>query len=287
VELDELKKAIAETIKTLEGYRDGIKHYDRLCWCAEYIKERFTELGFSVENDDFQYNDRWYSNIIATAETLERPSQWILVGAHYDAVAGSPGADDNASGVAVMLEVARIIGPRRSLKFVAFSLEEPQQSSFEFLIGSKHFVQKMVSQGHTYEAVFVLESVGFISHETGSQLLPPFVDAPDTGDFIGLIGNKKALDLMNTFKAMATRYVPQLKVVTYKAPLRGYMVPETRFSDHAPFWDAGFPAVMITDTAMFRNPYYHTEYDRMEFLSLDFMAQITVALVKTLESLLQ
>ncbi len=282
-----LVERIFKTIREIEGPRDGVQSYQRLVSTAEYIRKRFSELGFSVNDDVFTLKGREYSNIVATSEPITTPEQWVLVGAHYDAVVGSPGADDNASGVAVMLEVARALGQKKKLMFVAFTLEEPQVNTVEFLIGSKHFVKKMKKDGHTFRAVFVLESVGFLSRKPGSQLLPPLVQAPDTGDFIGLVGNKNAYTMMELFKDMACRHAPGLKVVTHVVSLRGHLLPETRFSDHAPFWDAGFPAVMITDTAMFRNPYYHTSEDRHEHLDGQFMAATAVVLTKTVEALLQ
>ncbi len=240
-----------------------------------------------VSSDDFTLKGREYSNIIATGEPLNSRKDWLLVGAHYDAVVDSPGADDNASGVAVMIEVARMLGPGQGLMFVGFTLEEPQTNTVDFLIGSKHFVREMKKEGHTFKAVFVLESVGYISHAPGSQLNPPLVSVPDRGDFIGLVGNKGAEGLIKTFVEMAKSHVPELKVLTHIASFKGYIIPETRFSDHAPFWDEGFPAVMITDTAMFRNPYYHTTEDKAEYLNGEFMEMITVALTKTVERLLQ
>ncbi len=276
---------IVEWVRRLEGFRDGTYHYEELQRTAELLRAEFASMGFRVDSDDFVFNHRHYSNIIATKEGIHTPGRWILIGAHYDAVAGSPGADDNASGVAVMLEVARLLGPRQGVKFVAFTLEEPQPGAVSFLIGSKHFVKEMVSLGHTYQAVFILESVGYMSREPGSQHLPPLVRAPRVGDFIGIIGNKKAEPIMELFKETAQRYVPQLNVQTHRVKLNGYLILPTRFSDHAPFWDAGFPAVMITDTAMFRNPNYHTSSDTSETLSPEFMAAVAEALLWTVETL--
>ncbi len=280
-----MKYRILETVRALEGLRDGSYHYDALNERAEYIEREFASAGFTAQRDEFVFNGRSYCNIMATAFGMESKEDWVLIGAHYDAVTDSPGADDNASGVAVMLEAARSLGPRRGLKFVAFTLEEPQPHTIHFLIGSKHFVNRMKSMGQSYRAVLILESVGYISHEPESQLLPPLVKAPHVGDFIAVVGNKKAGRIMTGFRETAERYVPELKVVTYRAPARGFLLPETRFSDHAPFWDAGYPAVMITDTAMFRNPNYHTPSDTSETLSPDFMAQVAEALIHTVEGL--
>lgn len=276
-----------ETVKKLEGLRDGHYHYDGLLKGAEYIEAEFISYGFKVERDEFRFSGRLHWNIIATHSGLNSDEDWILIGAHYDAVMDSPGADDNASGVAVMLECARLLGPLKGLKFVAFTLEEPQVDSIDFLVGSRHFVKRMKAMGLRYRAVFILESVGYISHSPQSQLLPPFVKAPAVGDFIGLVGNKKAVGIMTKFCNAASKHVPGLKVVTHTALVRGFLIFETRFSDHAPFWDAGYPAVMITDTAMFRNPNYHTPHDTSGTLSPDFIAQIAETLICTVRELLE
>ncbi|MCL4474775.1 MAG: M28 family peptidase [Nitrospirae bacterium] len=281
-----VKNRILDTVKKLEGLRDGHYHYDELVRRAEYIEQEFVSYGFTVERDEFRLNGRLHWNIVATPAGIKGCSEWILVGAHYDAVMDSPGADDNASGVAVMLETARVLGPRKGLKCVAFTLEEPQADTVSFLIGSRHFVKRMKGLGHRYRAAFVLESVGYISHKPESQLLPPFVKAPRVGDFIGVVGNRKAEGIMEEFRDAAAEHAPGLKVVTYRSPMRGFLLLETRFSDHAPFWDAGYPAIMITDTAMFRNPNYHTPYDTAESLSPDFMAQVAKALIHTLNRIL-
>jgi Zn-dependent M28 family amino/carboxypeptidase len=273
-------------VRRLEGPRDGHFHYDELVKRAEYIEGEFASYGFRVRRDEFEFRGRLHWNIIASSPGEDEGADLILTGAHYDAVVDSPGADDNASGVAVTLEAARTLGPRKGLQFAAFTLEEPQAETVKFLIGSGHFVKRMKSLGQGYRAVFILESVGYISHEPGSQLSPPMVKAPGVGDFIGVVGNKKAEDIMSRFEEAALTHAPGLKVVTHRALLKGFLIFETRFSDHAPFWDAGYPAVMITDTAMFRNPNYHSGHDTADTLSPDFMAQVAAALIHTVEGLL-
>ena len=282
-----MRERILKTVKEIEGLRDGHYHYEVLTKKAEYIESEFLSSGFKVERDEFWFHGKLHWNIIALPSESEDTRECVLIGAHYDAVMESPGADDHASGVAVMLEAARVLGPKTGLQCVAFSLEEPQADSLDFLIGSKHFVKRMRTEGKRYKAAFILESVGYVSHAPESQLLPPFVPAPTVGDFIGVVGNKKAGTILETFKETAARHTPLLKVVTHRAPMRGFLVLETRFSDHAPFWDAGYPALMITDTAMFRNPYYHTPYDTSDTLSPNFMSQVAEALIHTVGELLE
>lgn len=284
---EEMCERILKTVKQIEGLRDGHYHYEVLTRKAEYIEAEFLSSGFKVERDEFWFHGKLHWNIIATPSEPENACERVLIGAHYDAVMNSPGADDNASGVAVMLEAARVLGPRTGLQCVAFSLEEPQVDSLGFLIGSRHFVKRMRTEGNRYKAAFILESVGYVSHAPESQLSPAFVPAPTVGDFIGIVGNKKAKNILEKFKEMANCHTPLLRVVTHRAPMRGFLALETRFSDHAPFWDAGYPALMITDTAMFRNPYYHTPYDTSDTLSPQFMSQVTEALIHTVSELLE
>lgn len=283
----QLESRLIKTIRILEGPRDGVYHYDALNERAKYIEKCFRSLGFDVSQDEFFFNQKPYKNLIALSNNIESGNEWVLVTAHYDAVVGSPGADDNASGVAVMLEAARELGKRKGLKFAAFTLEEPQATGASFLYGSKNFVKRMKSLGARYKAVINLESVGYTSNESGSQTAPPFVKAPNVGNFIAVVGNKKSAWLMERFEEVAKRYVPELKVFKHKAIMNGYFLPQTRFSDHAPFWDAGYPAIMLTDTAMLRNPHYHTMYDTSDKLSPQFMAWITKALVHTVEGMLE
>ncbi|MDI1472466.1 M28 family peptidase [Thermodesulfovibrio sp. 1176] len=270
-------------VKALSVPRHGWYNYNELCRIANFIEEIFNEYGYIIEIDEFSYHKRTYRNIIATKKGIESSKNWLLIGAHYDSAIDSPGADDNASAVSVMLEVARILKDSSisdQIKFVAFTLEEPQPFSINFLIGSENFVKKMKRLGYKYEAI-VLESVGYYSDKPGSQHLPAFVKGPDTGNFIGVVGNKKSKSLVEVFDK-AKYYIPSINVITYIAPLNGWLAIETRFSDHASFWNGGFKAVMVTDTAMFRNPYYHTKEDTPDKLNYRFMKEVTQLLIATI-----
>ncbi len=275
------KENLREVLHCIEGLRHGWWNYEELEKRADYIKGLFTEYGYIVEEQVFEFSHRLYRNIIATLKGTGSKKEWLLIGAHYDASHGSPGADDNASGVAVMMEVARIIKDlpvAEGIKFVAFSLEEPQPQTWNFLIGSKYFVNDMKKKGFKYRAI-ILESIGYINKAKGSQLLPPFIKGPDTGDFLAIISNRRSIPLMKSFEEAVERNVPSLKVVSRVVPLNGYLILESRFSDHSPFWDKGFQALMLTDTAMFRNPHYHRVSDTSEKLDLDFMTDVTRAVI--------
>ena len=281
-----MKDRLLKTVLALEGIRDGEYGYEKLCEVGDYIETEFRSLGFQIDYDEFKFSGKSYRNIIATASGMNPGPEWIGICAHYDAVAGSPGADDNASGVASMIETARELGPKEGLKFIAFTLEEPQLTGASFLYGSKHFVRRVKREGYRYKAIFNLESVGYVDHRQGSQSVPPFINVSHTGDFIALVGNKGSEQLMDLFEVEAGKATPELKIFKHRALMSGYLLPPTRFSDHAPFWDAGYPAVMITDTAMMRNPNYHTSRDTSDTISLEFMEQVTTALAATIESLL-
>jgi len=270
-------------VKILSIPRHGWYNYNELCRTAKFIEKIFNEYGYITEVDEFLYQKRAYRNIIATKKGIESSKNWLLIGAHYDSAIDSPGADDNASSVSVMLELARILRDTPisdQIKFVAFTLEEPQPFSINFLIGSEHFVKKMKKLGYKYE-VIVLESVGYYSDKPSSQHLPAFVKGPDTGNFIGVVGNKKSKSLIEVFDK-AKYHIPSLNVITYTAPLNGWLAIETRFSDHASFWNEGFKAVMVTDTAMFRNPYYHTKEDTPDKLNYKFMKEVAQLIIATI-----
>ena len=277
-------------VRTIEGFRHGWENYESLEEKAVIIEEFFCSLNLNVESQDVPFHGRRFRNIVATLDGMNQEMDWLLVGAHYDAAWGSPGADDNASGVAVLLETARMLSTQRfqrTVQFVAFTLEEPQPFTLHFLIGSDHFARKARKKRIHYKAVLILESVGYTDMTEGSQIVPLFVQkqVPKTGDFLGVIANRKSLSLMNAFHSIANEFVPELNIVTYKVPLSGRIVPETRFSDHASFWNQGYPALMLTDTAMFRNPHYHTQHDRFDTLDFTFITNVTKAVMSVVMKL--
>jgi len=287
-----IQKAISEVSQDrlieyttkIEGFRHGWENYQSLEKRALFIGDTLRSFDLDVESQDFQFHKRTYRNIIATHYGNNEESDVFLLGAHYDAAMGSPGADDNASGVAVMLETANILSRYKfnnTIQFVAFTLEEPQPHAIHFLIGSNHFAEEAKKLKRKYNAVLILESVGYTDNAEDSQIVPLFikVPVPRTGNFLGVVADRKSKDIMNVFSDTAGQYVPELPVVTYKVPFSGRIIPETRFSDHASFWNQGYPALMLTDTAMFRNPHYHSHRDRIETLDFNFMTSVAKAVV--------
>jgi aminopeptidase YwaD len=275
---------LGEYLGKMEGLRHGWKNYQALEETALFIEDTLRSFNLDLECQELQFHKRTYRNIIATHYGSSENAEMVLLGAHYDAAVGSPGADDNASGVAVMLETAGILSKHKfgnTIQFVAFTLEEPQPNTIHFLIGSNYFAEEAKKLKRKYNAVLILESVGYTDNAEGSQIAPHFINGPvpKTGNFLGVVADRKSKDIMRFFSDAAGQYVPELPVFTYKVPFSGRMVPETRFSDHASFWNQGYPALMLTDTAMFRNPHYHSHRDRIETLDFDFMTSVTKAVV--------
>jgi Zn-dependent M28 family amino/carboxypeptidase len=271
-------------LKRIEGLRHGWQNYDSLEERTAFIGETLRSFGLEVEDQEVHFHGRTYHNVVATMRGDDKEKEWILLGAHYDAAWESPGADDNASGAAALLEAANVLRGQRlnsTVQFVAFTLEEPQPQTIHFLIGSNFFANEAKRLKRKYAAVYILESVGYTDNTEGSQILPFFVrlPVPKKGNFLGVVGNRKSRDIMDSFCITTRRYVPELSIVPYKVPLSGRIIPETRFSDHASFWNHGYPALMLTDTAMFRNPHYHTYHDRSETLDFEFITRVTQATI--------
>jgi hypothetical protein len=195
----------------------------------------------------------------------------ILVGAHYDSVPNTPGADDNASAVAVMLAVADTLGLRRDVMYVAFNAEECD------LTGSREFVKEMAGQMKRLKQVHILEMVGYRDRRPNSQKNPlPMIQAPTIGDFLGVVANKGSL-VDDIVAAAASISVPVVGLaVPAELPLAAIqqLSPHLLRSDHAPFWERGIPAVMWTDTSEFRNPHYHQTTDTPDTLDQEFMAEV-------------
>jgi Zn-dependent M28 family amino/carboxypeptidase len=253
---------------------------DSLVRAANYIHSVFEEAGLSVREQDYQYFERRVTNVLATLPATTGASAYYVVGAHYDTVPGTPGADDNASAVAVMLEVARRLrhaGLKVPVLFAAFTLEEPP-AYLTGHQGSRIFVRSCQSKGHRVLGAIVLEMVGYTASRQHYPFLARWPGYPAQGNFIGIIGNWRSQGFGRAV-LRGFRKNRDLPVELLFLPFDGWILPETRLSDHASFWDAGLPALMVTDTAFFRNPNYHLPSDKIDTLDFTFMAQ----LVKSLE----
>jgi hypothetical protein len=266
-----------------------------LARAADFIEEFFTRCGLVVSRQTFRVDGVDCHNIEAVSRDFSGKDSphWIL-GAHYDSAPGTPGADDNTSAVAILLETARLLSTSdlapRNIRFVAYANEEPPHFLNETM-GSRIHARSCRKNGDQIQGMICLESLGYYSDEPGSQQLATLYGMPDVmlayirsrgidptvGNFLAIVGDDHSEKLLDWFD---TLFTPGLAMPT--VPL---IMPEMRLSDHLCYWDEGFPAIMLTDTAIFRNPNYHKHTDTVETLDFQAMASITRQLVATCRDL--
>ena len=245
---------------------------------------QFAKLGWVTSGQPVNAWGKVYRNVVATkypdrlGQGGELPP--LLIGAHYDTVSGSPGADDNASGLVVLLEVALRLSAQplaRPIWLVAFCLEEQDR------LGSQAFVSRLKAERCELAGAIILECVGFARSEAGTQQAPPAVPiaVPTQGDFLAIVGNEASRSLVRQLEQEAQRLEAKLKTLSLVVPGQGEALPHTRRSDHASFWDAGYAAAVLTDTANFRNPHYHRETDTLDTLNLEFLSSVAATVTAT------
>lgn len=232
---------------------------------ADYIRSEFAKTGGRVSEQTFGAKDRTYRNIVVRfgPESGER----VVVGAHYDAFREFPGADDNASGVAALIELGFLLGrqpPTTTVELVAFTLEEPPFFRSNEM-GSAVHAAELAAQHTTVRAMLCLEMVGYYSDAPDSQHYPfPGMGLlyPSRGNFIAVVSDTAGVSLARRVKT-AMLEAGDLPVYSINAPA---LLAGIDFSDHLNYWERGFPAVMVSDTAFYRNPGYHTALDTPEKL---------------------
>lgn len=284
------ERRLEATVRRLEGPRHPRSAPTALAAGESLVADELSAAGLRTERQSFRHQGTSYNNVVATLPGHDSERPWLLVGAHFDTVADTPGADDNASGVAVLLEVARhaaLLEPRRTVQFVGFNLEEPQDIVGTYRVGSARFAERARRERRRYAGALVLEMVGYTDRRDGSQQVPPLVfkSVPSSGTFLVAVGDGRSRSLLRTFDHAARNHVPQLTVVTYGTRLRGWLLPLTRLSDNASFWDRRYPALMITDTAFLRNPHYHQPSDCADTLDFIFMKHVAQAVLATVIAL--
>ncbi len=251
-----------------------------------YIRTAFEQIGLSVDTQAYDYDGLAVANLIATLPDAGTAASYYLVGAHYDTVVGSPGADDNASAIAVMLalaEAAHRKPPEVPLRFAAFTLEEPPAFETRHQ-GSRVFARARARAGDQVLGAVVLEMVGYTSARQHYPLSVAWMGYPRVGNFIGIVGNRRSRAFGRSLIA-GMRRNPDLPVESIFLPFNGRILPVSRWSDHASFWDRGWPAVMVTDTAFLRNPNYHMPSDTMATLDFAFMGRLVHSLELALAEL--
>lgn len=264
-------------LQILSGDRFSETGRDR---ARQYIIQSLQAAGWAPQLHEFAgginlYADREGSN--ATGET-------ILVGAHYDAVQQSPGTDDNATAVAAVLEIARLFADDahpKTLQLVFFDQEEAG------LVGSFNFVRDKVAADR-FQGAIILEMLGYSCQTEGCQQYPsmlPITPPTNRGNFLAVIGDQGHMSLIDSFVQASQPELPQ--VLTLPVPLLGPFTPQLLRSDHAPFWQQGLGAVMVTDTANFRNPHYHQQSDTPETIDPEFFVGSTQLVVNAVSQLLK
>jgi Zn-dependent M28 family amino/carboxypeptidase len=243
-----------------------------------FIGDAWVRLGYHVVRQAYVAQGVESANLEITIRGRERPSSIVLAGAHYDTVPGSPGADDNASGVAALIELARLlrdVRTKQTIRLVAFVNEEPPFFSFGNM-GSQVYARAARARGDDIRIMFSLEMLGSYSDERGSQTYPPLLQHfyPDSGNFIAFVSNLRSRSALRAavraFKARADFPLERLASPSF--------VPGVSWSDHLSFWREGYRAVMVTDTAFYRYPHYHRATDTPEKLGYEPMAQVVAGL---------
>ena len=273
-----LARLLKRHIETIAAREHNIHRYDELEKSARYIETTLTSYGYSVGRQEFVADHNPVRNIDVVIEPRADivDPEVIVVGAHYDSGVGTPGANDNGSGVAAVIELARLLRDRtgsgaRRIRLVLFVNEEPPYFKTEDM-GSLHYARSLKQRNERVVAMYSLETIGFYSSEPGSQVYPvPFgLIFPDRGDFIafvGMMGSRPLVrETMRSFRAHTA--FPTIGGV---AP--GF-VPGIAWSDHWAFAEHGFPAVMVTDTAPFRYPHYHQASDTPDKVDAESVARV-------------
>jgi Zn-dependent M28 family amino/carboxypeptidase len=269
VSIENLKRHV----ENIDFDRNPYEGYPKLEQAAQYIQREFLKIGFDVKEDRFQWEGRTHKNIVAEKKGRTFPNRVFVLGAHYDTVPGSPGADDNASAIAVLLEVARNLqfAPLEgTVRLIAFSLEEYNY------IGSSHYVGGLRKGKEEILGMISLEMVGFTGPR---QDYPPYIDPkyyPNVGDFIAIVGNERSKKLLDIVCRSFKTHIPQLPLEFLMVPGNGEGMEEVRLSDHSTFWDEGFPAILVTDTSLLRNPNYHLPSDTIDTLNFEFMQKVAI-----------
>jgi len=283
--VEALAKTLELHVRRLAGYigERNLARPDALGRAGLYIEQCLTASGLETRREDFEVPLGPTRNVVAETEAPGgRP--FLLVGAHYDTAPGTPGADDNASGVAVLLEVAARLGsgerPKVPVRLAAFACEEPPHFGTPEM-GSFVHARGMRSRGERLLGMLSLEMLGCYDSRPGSQSYPPLLSRfyPATGDFLALVSNLGSRDFMRSMaRALDSRGV------TLETAALPRWVPGVGLSDQASFWKHGYPAAMLTDTAMYRNPRYHGADDTPETLDYPRMAALVEALSAALKS---
>jgi Zn-dependent M28 family amino/carboxypeptidase len=256
-----------------------------------YIEGQWAEMGYTSTRECYDALGDEATNLIVERPGTKRASEIVLLGAHYDTVSSTPGADDNASAVAVLLEVSRLLREhtgRRTIRYVAFACEEPPYFGLGEM-GSQHHARKSRVRGDNIVGMLCLEMVGYYSDVAGSQAIPPAIPTwmrrffPKRGDFLAAVGNMPSWKLCWQFRRGFKRGTKRMPLFSICLPEK---INEIRLSDNSSFWDQGYPALMLTDTSYLRNPNYHQASDTPDTLDYPRMTEVTLGVASAMRRLL-
>ncbi|MBS0350412.1 MAG: M28 family peptidase [Proteobacteria bacterium] len=265
----------------------NFQHYIALTQAANYIHTVFHEYQFLVTVQEYQIKDKIYSNIEAELPGANSSHPLVIVGAHYDSAGNSPGANDNASGIAVMLEIARLLAaakPDCPVKFVAFVNEEPPFTHTKQM-GSYYYAKHLRSLDFQVKAMLSLETIGCYTEKRG-EYGPPVLKylLPYRQNFLAFIGNRNSKDLVKN----ASDYFKSICSIPIKTLSAWGFLPGIKSSDQESFWKQGYQGIMVTDTAWARDwQAYHTQNDTYDRINYDKLTEATIGLAKTIFSLSQ
>lgn len=286
-EIAALRERLMAHVRTLGG-QIGERNVFRpagLEAAAGYIRHVWSAQGFSVREEPYEVRGERCANLVVEVAGSSRGQELVLVGAHYDSVLGSSGANDNATGVALLLELSRALrsaSPARTLRLVAFVNEEPPFFQTEQM-GSRRHARQARLRGETIVAMMSLETLGAYSDAPGSQTYPFPLGAfyPSTGNYLGVVGNLRSRALVREIVThfMAVTDFPVEAAATFS------WIPGVDWSDHWAFWKAGYPAVMLTDTALYRYAEYHSAADRPEVVNAREFARAAHGIIETVRRL--
>lgn len=270
---DELRRDVTRLAEEI-GQRNVLNFPEELAEAADYLESELTAAGYEVKRQEYQVARTVCANLEAEIPGTTRPEEIVIIGAHYDSVVGTPGANDNGSGTAAMLALARRFRARptdRTLRFLAFVNEEPP-FYWSDQMGSVVYARRCRRRGENVTAMLSLETIGYYDEASGSQRYPaPFGwFYPSEGNFIGIVGNVRSRRLVRQVVGTFRR--------SEDFPCEGGALPGAvtgvGFSDHWSFWQEGYPAAMVTDTAMFRYPYYHHPEDTVDKVDFERLARV-------------
>jgi hypothetical protein len=280
VDAEKLKAHVVMLSQTFHP-RDW-SHRENMERCADYIATHFTNAGAVVESQVIDFHGKIYRNVIGRFRAGQGPR--VIVGAHYDSCGGTPGADDNASGVAALIELAYLLGKTPldyEVELVAYANEEPPFFRTEHM-GSAVHAKSVV--GQKIKGVIVFEMVGYFRDEKGSQAFPTALLQlwyPSRGNFIGIVGPVDQGAWIKSVK-VGMKGATDLPVYSIRAPSA---IPGIDLSDHASYWPHGINAIMVTDTSFYRNEAYHTPEDTADRLDYVRMSKVVVAVAAAMRML--